>query len=416
MIACVFSSCGWPVCLVAFTAFVPLAAWNGFVGCVSLISFAAWVYLLGFRGRFWSSQPVLEKIAPRGTAKVTVIVPARNEVESIRRSLESLLHQGYQSGKDCKGEFAIVLVDDNSTDGTGEMAAALRAGEGLTIVRGAALPEGWSGKLWAVHQGLAQKTAKAADYVLLTDADIEHAPDHVSMLVAKAERDGLDLVSEMVRLHCVTAPERALIPAFVFFFQMLYPFAWVNDPRKRAAGAAGGTMLVSRAALDRVEGVMRIRGELIDDCALAREIKKTGGRIWLGHAKGTTSLRVYASWREVGEMIARTAYVQLGNSPWMLLGCVAGMSVIFLTPPLLTLLAGGLPRLLGLGSWLMMALAFWPTLRRYRRWPLWGAALPGIALFYLGATVASAVRHYAGRGGGWKDRVYAKGGEAGTRD
>jgi len=266
-----------------------------------------------------------------------------------------------------------------------------------------------------VHQGLAQETAKAADYVLLTDADIEHAPDHVAALVAKAEGDGLDLVSEMVRLHCATAAERALIPAFVFFFQMLYPFAWVADPRRRAAGAAGGSMLVSRAAMDRVEGVTRIRGELIDDCALAREIKRTGGRIWLGHAERAASTRVYARWRDVWEMIARTAYVQLGNSPVLLLGCVAGMSAIFCAPPLLALLTGGLPRLLGLGSWLMMALAFQPTLRRYRRWPLWGVALPGIALFYVGATVASAVRHYAGRGGGWKGRVYVKGRDVGSK-
>jgi len=403
MIAMVFFSLGSPVHLVALLSFAPLAVWNGFVGCISLVSFVAWVYLMGFHGRFWSSRPVLEKGAPRGTAKVTAIVPARNEAESIGRSLESLLRQDYQ------GELAIIVVDDNSTDGTGEIAAVLGAGKRLRILRGAALPEGWSGKLWAVHQGLAQETAKTACYVLLTDADIEHAPDHVSMLVAKAESEGLDLVSEMVRLHCATAAERALIPAFVFFFQMLYPFAWVADPRRRTAGAAGGTMLVSRAAMDRVEGVTRIRGELIDDCALAREIKGTGGRIWLGHAEQAASLRVYARGREVWEMIARTAYVQLGNSPWMLLGCVAGMSAVFLTPPLLAVLATGLPRLLGLGSWLMMALAFQPTLRRYRRWPLWGVALPGIALFYAGATVASAVRYYAGRGGGWKERVYAKG-------
>lgn len=409
MIAFVSFSYGWWVYLAAFTVSVRCGVWQCFVGSASLVSFAAWVYLIGFHGRFWSSQPVLEKRAPRGTARVAAIVPARNEAESIGRCLESLLRQNY------KGELAIVLVDDNSADGTGEVAAALGADARLSIVRGATLPEGWSGKLWAVHQGLAQETAMAADYVLLTDADIEHAPGHVAMLVAKAEGEGLDLVSEMVRLHCTTAAERALIPAFVFFFQMLYPFAWVADPRKQTAGAAGGTMLASRAALDRVEGVTRICGELIDDCALAREIKRTGGQIWLGHSERTASLRVYAGWREVWEMIARTAYVQLGNSPWMLLGCVAGMSLIFCAPPLLALLATGVPRLLGLGAWLTMALAFWPTLRRYGRWPLWGVALPGIALFYVGATVASAVRHYAGRGGGWKGRVYAKDRDMGSK-
>lgn len=376
--------------------------WIWMIG--SALAFAAWVYLLSFHGRFWSSGPVLEDLPPSGRAKVTVIVPARDEAESIRASLGSLLAQDYP------GELAVELVDDNSTDGTAQIAAQIAAstsaGERLTIVAGAPLPAGWSGKLWAVHQGLAQERAKTADFVLLTDADIVHAPGHVSALVAKAESDGLDLVSEMVRLHCVTAAERALIPAFVFFFQMLYPFAWVADPRKRTAGAAGGTMLVRRAVLDGIEGVSRIRGELIDDCALAGEIKRVGGRIWLGHAELAESARVYGSWRDVWEMIARTAYVQLGYSPWMLLGCMAGMGLIFCAPPLLALFAHEAARWLGVLAWAMMAAAFQPTLRRYGRSRFWGAVLPAISAFYLGATVASAVRHYAGRGGAWKNRVY----------
>jgi hopene-associated glycosyltransferase HpnB len=218
--------------------------------------------------------------------------------------------------------------------------------------------------------------------------------------------EGLELVSEMVRLHCESKAERALIPAFVFFFQMLYPFAWVADGTKRLAGAAGGTMLVARAALDRIQGVSRIRHHLIDDCALAREIKSTGGRIWLGHAQRAVSTRVYSGWRDVWNMVARTAYVQLGNSPMLLLGCVAAMGIMYCAPPLLTLFAHGLPQVLGVLSWLMMAMAFQPTLRRYHRSPLWGFALPCIGLFYLCATVASALRHYAGQGGGWKNRVY----------
>jgi hopene-associated glycosyltransferase HpnB len=376
-----------------------------FSSLVSGLSFAVWIYLIALRGRFWRALPALERRAPANAAKVAAIVPARNEAEPIARSLGSLLHQDYS------GEFAIVFVDDNSTDGTAEIAASLAGCGRLNIVRGAPLPAGWSGKLWAVHQGLGHPAAKSADYLLLTDADIEHAPDHLPALVAKAESEGLDLVSEMVRLHCETAAERALIPAFVFFFQMLYPFAWVGDPGKRTAGAAGGTMLVRRAALERIGGVSRIRGKLIDDCALAREIKRTGGRIWLGHSEHAASMRVYALWREVWQMIARTAYEQLGNSPLYLLGCIAGMSAVFLGPPLVACFAAGLSRLAGLAAWLMMALAFQPTLRRYRRSPLWGAALPLIALFYLGATVASAVRHYTGRGGAWKERAYAKGGK-----
>jgi len=233
-----------------------------------------------------------------------------------------------------------------------------------------------------------------------------HAPGHIAALAAKAEADRLDLVSEMVRLNCATGAERALIPAFVYFFQMLYPFAWVADPEIHIAGAAGGTMLVRRIALDRVDGVARIRHQLIDDCALAKEIKSTGGRIWLGHADRTVSLRVYTGWRDVWDMIARTAYVQLHYSLLLLLGCLTAMSVIFCAPPALAIFAHELPRALGLLAWALMALSFQPTLLRYNRSPLWGFALPAISLFYLGATLASAVLHYTGRGGGWKNRVY----------
>jgi hopene-associated glycosyltransferase HpnB len=367
---------------------------------VSVLSLAAWLYLAGFHGSFWSSAPVLESRKPSGAEKVAVIVPARNEAQNIQASLSSLLAQDYP------GELAIILVDDNSSDGTGGIAASLGAGGRLTIMQGSPLPPGWSGKLWAVHQGLAHPKAAAADYILLTDADIVHEPEHVSLLMAKAERDGLELVSEMVRLRCVTLAERALIPAFIFFFQLLYPFAWVADPARRTAGAAGGTMLARRTALERVEGVSRIRHHLIDDCALAGQIKSTGGRLWLGHSTHATSLRVYSGWQEVWKMIARTAYLQLGHSPLMLLGCIAGMGLVYLAPPLVALFAHGLPRLGGAIAWLIMVLSFQPTLRRYRLNPCWGAALPCIGLFYLCATLDSARRHYAGHGGGWKDRVY----------
>ena len=367
---------------------------------IAVLSLLVWIYLIGFHGSFWLSSPELDATAPSGKASVVAVIPARDEAESIRESISSLLAQDYP------GAFSIILVDDNSTDGTAEIAASLSAGERLKIISGQPLPPGWTGKLWAVHQGLSQPGAIAADFVLLTDADIVHAPQHVSALVAKAETAKLDLTSEMVALRCVTPAERALMPAFVFFFQMLYPFAWINNPAKRMAGAAGGTMLVSRAAIDRVEGVSRIRHHLIDDCALASEIKSTGGRIWLGHAKFANSTRIYANAREVWDMIARTAYVQLQYSPWLLLACVAAMSLIYLTPPLLTIFAHGLPRALAASSWLLMTVAFQPTLRRYRRSPLWGIALPAISLFYVCATVASALRHHAGRGGGWKNRVY----------
>jgi hopene-associated glycosyltransferase HpnB len=378
---------------------------------ISAVALAAWVYLIGFHGGFWRSLPVLEAGTPSGDASVAVVVPARNEAENIRQSIGSLAAQEYA------GPLRIILVDDNSTDGTAEAAASLGAGERVEIVKGATLPAGWSGKMWAVHQGLAHEAARTSDYVLLTDADVAHAPDHVAALVAKAEKDGLDLVSEMVRLHCVTAAERSLIPAFVFFFQMLYPFAWVADVRKRTAGAAGGTMLLRRAALDGVGGVERIRLRLIDDCALAKEIKRNGGRIWLGHSDvcrvdgvaRAESTRVYARARDVWHMIARTAYEQLHRSLLLLLGCVAGMALLYCVPPLMAVFAQGVPRVLGVAAWLLMAISFQPTLQRYDRLALWGVALPGIAVFYVCATVDSAVRHYSGRGGGWKDRVYSEG-------
>jgi hopene-associated glycosyltransferase HpnB len=405
---------------------------------LACLALAAWIYLIAFHGLFWRSTPVLlirqlntvavphpflrllrERVgkqchsflaisiadaAPSGQARVAIVVPARDEAAGIRPCLDSLLAQDYA------GPLSVILVDDNSSDGTAQIAASLAAsrsaGERLTVLSGKPLPPGWSGKLWAVHQGLAHPAAQAADYVLLTDADIVHAPQHLSRLIAKAESEQLDLVSEMVRLHCSTFAERALIPAFVFFFQMLYPFAWVANPARRTAGAAGGTMLVSRAALSRIGGVERIRRHLIDDCALAKEIKSTGGRIWLGHAEDTVSLRVYPSPKDIWDMIARTAYVQLEHSPLLLLGCIAAMGVIYCAPPLLALGADGLARVLGLLAWLLMALAFQPTLRRYRCSPAWGLALPAIGLFYLCATVASAIRHHAGHGGGWKNRVY----------
>ena len=368
---------------------------------ISGIALAAWLYLFVLHGRFWRSRPVLEREVPRNTASVAVVVPARNEAEHIAESIASLIAQNYP------GPLHVVLVDDKSTDRTAEIAAAIASGGRLSIIRGAALPAGWSGKMWAVHQGLAHPVALEADYILQTDADVVHAPDHLAALVAKVEREGLDLVSEMVRLSCETASERALIPAFVFFFQMLYPFACVNDARKSIAGAAGGTMLLRRTALERVQGVSRIRNKLIDDCALAREIKQSGGRIWLGHSEMARSTRVYAKARDVWDMIARTAYEQLGHSLLVLAGCVLGLSLLYFVPVVTALTAHGGARWCGIAAWLLMAFCFQPTLRRYRRSPLWGVALPVIAVFYLCATIDSAVQFHRGRGGGWKERVYS---------
>lgn len=367
---------------------------------LAALAFLVWIYLVLFHGSFWRSGPVLPEATAPGRAKVVVIVPARDEAGSIRASIGSLLRQNYA------GDLSVILVDDNSTDGTAAIAAALDGQQRLTILRGAPLESGWSGKLWAVHQGLAVARSREADYILLTDADIEHAPDHIARLVFHAEKEKLELVSEMVRLRCESRAERALIPAFIFFFQMLYPFRWVADPRKKLAGGAGGTMLVARSALDRIDGVRGIRARLIDDCALAQAVKNSGGRLWLGHGERAASLRVYADGREIGAMIARTAFEQLGHSWLALAGCILGMGLLYIVPPVGAVVCHGWARWLALAAWLLMAASFQPTLRRYRRSPLWGAALPAIALFYMGATVVSALRHWRGHGGGWKNRVY----------
>jgi hopene-associated glycosyltransferase HpnB len=367
-----------------------------------LLGVVIWAWLLFGHGAFWRSGPVLARVRPQCGLKITIVIPARNEAEHIGEALSSLLAQTIDV------ELRILLVDDTSTDATGEIAQRLAEGDRrLRVIAGAPLPAGWTGKMWAVSQGLAEPEAGDADYVLLTDADIVHAPGHVASLVAHAEAGRFGLVSEMVRLQCEAFAERATLPAFVFFFQMLYPFRWVNSAGTRTAAAAGGTMLVSQAALRAVDGVSRIRLALIDDVALAREVKAQGHRIWLGHGEEAVSQRRYTRLEEVWDMIARTAYVQLGYSPLMLLGTCVGMLLMYVQPVVTALFAAGWMRWAGIGCWAAMALAFQPTLRRYRRSPLWGAALPGIALFYLLATIASAVRFHRGKGGGWKGRVYA---------
>jgi hopene-associated glycosyltransferase HpnB len=299
------------------------------------------------------------------------------------------------------GEFHIILVDDASDDGTA--AIARQAAPELRVISAPPLPHGWTGKMWAVAEGV---RAASPDYLLLTDADIVHPPEHVAALVARAQEGGYDLVSYMVRLHCRSLAEQALIPAFVFFFFLLYPPAWIRDARRRTAGAAGGCMLVRRAALERIGGIARIGGELIDDCALARAVKDSGGRVWLGLSDTAASLREYRTFGEIGRMISRSAYTQLGYSPLVLAGTVAGLAVTYLAPPLLTL---GAPRgaASGMGAmaWLLMTAAYWPAVRYTTRHWFWAPLLPLIALFYMFATIHSAVAHWRGRGGMWKGRA-----------
>ncbi len=360
------------------------------------LSLLIWLYLLLAHGRFWQSGPELAPARPAASPAVTVVVPARDEAPLIGQTLRSLLAQDYA------GPLRIVLVDDGSSDGTAAIARACND-ERLMILDGRPRPPGWSGKLWAVAQGLAE--AEAAGLVLLTDADIIHDPRHVATLVAQAERLDLDLVSEMVTLACDTPAEHALVPAFVFFFQLLYPFAWVNDPLRATAAAAGGTILIRQRALRRIGGVASVRGALIDDVALAAAVKR-GGRIWLGHSRLARSVRAYPGAADIWRMVSRTAYVQLRFSPLLLVGTVLAMTLTFLLPPFAALLGHGAARWFGWLTWGAMAAAYQPSLHRFHRSVLWAPCLPAVAAFYLAATIGAAVNHHLGRGVAWKGRAY----------
>lgn len=375
-------------------------------GTIALLALSVWIYMLAGRGAFWRARERDDADMPPAPARwpsVVAVVPARDEADVIARTLASLLAQSYE------GPFRVVLVDDRSTDGTASAARELPGGDRLAVIDGSPRPSGWTGKLWAVLQGVAYATdAHAPDYLWLTDADIAHAPDNLARLVARAEEKRLVLVSLMAKLHCASLVERFTIPAFVFFFDMLYPFGWVNDPRKKIAAAAGGCMLVRREALERAGGIATVAGEIIDDCALGRAMKKQGP-IWLGLTDRAVSARPYEGLGEIRRMVARSAYAQLGYSPLLLLGCLAGLILVYAAAPMLALFGHGWPRALGALAWLAMAVAFFPMLRFYRTSPLWGFALPAIGVLYALFTLDSAVQHWRGRGGMWKGRAQAAG-------
>lgn len=370
------------------------------------LSALIWAALLGFHGRFWQAGPILRPgKAHKTRPPVSVVIPARDEAESIQICLSSLLTQDYA------GQYRIVLTDDRSVDGTGDLARSIADPQGrLTVLDGQPRPdEVWSGKLWAVEQGVAHVRAEQPEeggYILLTDADIEHDPAHISTLVEKAERDGLDMVSEMVELNCVSSAEKALVPAFVFFFALLYPFSKVADPKSRTAAAAGGTILIRRSALTRIGGIAALRGALIDDCTLAAHVKRSGGRIYLGHSCLARSIRPYPHPRDIWRMIARTAYVQLRYSPLILVGTVLGMLLVWVLPVFLALFGKGPARRLAALAWAASMASYIPTLRRFRMSPFWALLLPVVAMFYTAATVGSAVDHHCGRGVRWKNRAY----------
>ncbi len=375
------------------------------------LSLIIWIFLLLFRGGFWlANQRIETTVELDNYPTVWAVVPARDEAEAIALSLTSLLNQNYL------GEFSVVLVDDNSCDRTSEIALStaekLGKSSSLKILSGKPLATGWKGKLWAMHQGIdyAQQQDSTPDYFLFTDADIQHDLNNLTQLVSKAETEDLDLVSLMVLLKCESFWENVLIPAFVFFFQKLYPFPWVNNPRKAMAAAAGGCILISHQALTEIGGIATIKDALIDDCSLAQAVKSQSKNIWLGLSETTISLRGYDSLKTIWDTIARTAYTQLNYSLLLLFGTVIGMTEIYLAAPVclgLGILTNSwLTVGISLLTWLLMAIAFLPTIRLYSLSIGWAFSLPAIAFLYTLMTIDSAIKYYQGKGGSWKGRTY----------
>lgn len=376
--------------------------------------------LLG-RGWYWRTDVQLLAMSPRLEPErwpaVTAVVPARNEAAVLPSTLPTLLDQDYP------GRYEIVVVDDSSTDGTAEVAEDIGGGAfgpGVHVVAASPLPDGWAGKVWAMHTGATSDSARECDYIVLTDADIAHPPDLLRRLVGMAEHRDLDLASVMAHLRAIRPLERLLVPAFVYFFGLLYPFRWSNDPRSQTAAAAGGCVLVRRRTLDRVDGFESIRGEIIDDCALAARIKQAGGRTWLGLGRDVHSVRDYAGVSGVWHVVARTAYTQLAYSPIRLVGTVVGLLLTFLAPVIAVPVAGAgflvgaalEPSLatlaVGILGWGLMTFSYLPMTRCYGGPVLLAVTLPLSAVIYVAMTLDSARRHYAGVGGGWKGRTYGR--------
>ncbi|NXY98666.1 glycosyltransferase [Streptomyces sp. BR123] len=378
--------------------------------CASL---GAWIWLTLAQGMFWRTDVRLPpRTAPARWPSVAIVVPARDEAEVLPRSLPSLLAQDYP------GEAEVILVDDGSTDGTAALARRLaRAQPGLplTVVSPREPEPGWTGKLWALRHGIAfARTARATEpeYLLLTDADIAHEPDSLRELVAAANSAGFDLVSQMARLRVSGFWERLVVPAFVYFFAQLYPFRRINRPTGRTAAAAGGCVLLRTAAAVRAGVPDAIRQAVIDDVSLARAVRDSGGRIWLGLAERVDSVRPYPVLADLWRMVSRSAYAQLRHRPLLLAGTVAGLVLVYLVPPaaLFAGLAAGRPATAWAGglAWLLMAGTYLPMLRYYRQSAVLAPLLPLTALLYLLMTVDSAVQHYRGRGAAWKGRTYAR--------
>ena len=364
----------------------------------------AWGWLLTMRGNFWRVEPMRHAPMPDDWPEVVAVIPARDEADTIGDAVESLLSQNYPGG------LSVVVVDDHSSDGTADTARvraeSLGAAHRLTVVQAPDLPLGWTGKMWAQSHGVATARALRPDaaLLLLTDADIAHGKGELRRMVCRLLAERLDMLSLMVRLRAESAWERAVVPAFVFFFRMLYPFSWVSDPRSSTAAAAGGYVLIRPSMLERIGGIKAIKDALIDDCALASAVKAEGGRLTLDLADETVSLRGYHGPEGLWRMISRSAYTQLRHSPLLLLWTIVAMLVVFLLPPILAIRGGG-GSLTGAFAWAAMTGAYFQMVRYYRQLPVWAPLLPLVSLFYLGATIHSAIKYWRGEGGEWKGRV-----------
>jgi hopene-associated glycosyltransferase HpnB len=374
---------------------------------IASILLAIWLYLFFAHGNFWQLQE--DTGAPQPLARwprVVAIVPARNEAETISRSVASLAKQDYP------GEFSVIVLDDHSDDATATLAMQAAQGCGaaarFAVHSAAELPAGWAGKVWAMNEGVRAVAGKEPDFFWFTDADIENAPDTLRRLVVRAENDSLDLASLMVLLQAKSFPERLLIPPFLYFFLMLYPPRWIADSNARTAGAAGGCILLRGAGLERIGGMAAIRNEVIDDCALARAVKKTGGKIWMGLTRASLSLRSYGSFAEIRDLIARTAFTQLRYSLFLLIATLLALFVTYILP-WISFCAGDDPAWFLAGTALcLMAVSFGVTVRFYNLSFFWALTLPLAAAFYACATCVSALRYWLGRGGQWKGRSQAQ--------
>ncbi|CAO5162912.1 Glycosyltransferase [Frankia sp. AiPs1] len=387
---------------------------------IALASLLAWLYLAVGHGTFWRTDQRLPRHhAPPAWPSVAIVIPARDEADILPVTLPSLLAQDYP------GPVRLILVDDGSTDGTTEIArelaeqAAQRGDSNVTAAVTASTepPPGWTGKLWALRRGI--ECAGDVEYLLLTDADIAHNPGSLAALIASARAQRLDMVSQMAVLRADTFWERLIVPAFVYFFAMLYPFRWSNRPTSKVAAAAGGCSLVRREALIRAGGLAEVRGAVIDDVAIARIIKRSGGRTWLGLAEQVHSRRPYPRLADLWKMVSRSAYAQLRHSPLLLVGTVLGLGLVFLVPVVATVagLATGnaAVTLTGAVTWLIMTLTYIPMIRYYRQPVLSALALPAVAALYTAMTVDSARLKRAGRGAAWKGRTYDDHGTPGRR-